>query len=149
MKIILTQRKLKYFKFETMSNKIINGVLILNIYQSNPTLQIRSNLLPGGLVSQVYHGGIHCPTSASTTRHIRGVDTIKKHKMCLAEGCDIRPPVKVHQLSSNIQYDKDLIVDSILSMDEDGDMEGNGNKDGDRDNASITNDGADHNGDSC
>ena len=39
----------------------MNGVLILAIYQFDPILQLKPNLLSGGLVSRDYNAGIHSP----------------------------------------------------------------------------------------
>jgi hypothetical protein len=79
-----------HFQFHTRLNEIINGVLILDIYQFDPILRIRPNLLHSGLISQCCHGGINSLAVARTTTNARGVHAIKKHKICVAEGQDIR-----------------------------------------------------------
>jgi hypothetical protein len=71
-------------------NKVLNGVLILGIYQFDPILRIRPNLLLSGHISQYCYGGTHRPAVARTTTNARGVHTIKKHKIFLEEGRDIR-----------------------------------------------------------
>ena len=92
LKSILTRSNLKYFNFEKRLNKIINGVLMLAIYQIYPILRIRPNLLTGRLISQGYHVGIYISTVTWSTTNGRGLQATKKHKICLAEGRDISPP---------------------------------------------------------
>ena len=71
----------------------MNGVLILAIYQFDPILRIRPNLLAGRLISQGCGVGIHSPGVAWSTTNGRGLHATKKHKICLVEGRDISPPV--------------------------------------------------------
>jgi hypothetical protein len=83
----IIQSKLEYFKFETRSNEIINKFWSLDIYQLDLILKIQTNLLLGGLISQVCDGRVRDLTNVSTTRHTKGVDAVKKkHKKFLAEG---------------------------------------------------------------
>ena len=93
MKTIYARSKFKCFKFETILNEIVNGVLTLGIYQFDPILRIRRNLLWGGLISRGSHDGIHSPAVARTTTNAKGLHAIKKHKIRAAEGRDIRAPV--------------------------------------------------------
>ena len=108
MKILFTRNKLKYFNFETRSSEFVNGVLILGISQFDPILRIRPNLLTGRLISQGCHDGINNPAVAPTTTITKGVDAIKKHQICLAEGRDISRPVS----GAPIEFKRTVLSDS-------------------------------------
>ena len=56
--------------------------LILVARQFDSALRIRPHLLPGGLISQCSHVGIHRPMNAQTTRNAKGVVVVEKYNIC-------------------------------------------------------------------
>ena len=89
-------------------SEIISKVLVLFIYhfvQSYKSTQsLTSNLMSWGC-----HGGINCPTVVLTTINAKGVDTIKKHDIYVAEGRDIRAPISGTPIGSYRRSDSQLI----------------------------------------
>ena len=113
MKTIFDSSKLKYFKFETILNEIVNGVLTLGIYQFDPISRIRRNLLWGGLISRGSNDGIHSLAVARTTTNAKGLHEIKKHRIHAAEGRDIRAPVP----GAPIEFKRTVACFKIVGVD--------------------------------